>query len=110
MLSLTADFKEEERSLGSLIVLSDDRLPLDDVGVEYLNGVHDSGDLLGLRIADVEAEVFFHGEDQFNAVERVEAEVFEGGRARQLVVVALGSGLEDLEDLAFDVLDDLVFV
>ena len=93
-----------ERSLlvWCVIGLHLEALALEHVGVEDLNGVHDTGDLFSLVVRDVEAEVFLHGEHEFNSVQRVEAEVLKSGRTRELFVIALGCGLEHFKDFALD--------
>lgn len=73
--------------------------------MKHLYRIHDRIDLLCILITQIKPEVLLHGKDEFDAVEGVEAQVFEGGGAGELGVVALGGGLEHLEDLAFDELD-----
>jgi hypothetical protein len=45
--------------------------------------------------------VLFHCEDEFNAVKGVETQLLKGGSSRKFSMIALGSTLKDLKDLAF---------
>ena len=78
--------------------------------MENLNGIHNRSDLFSFIISNVKAEVFLHGKDKFDAIKRVETEVLESSCSSELLVLALGSRLENLKDFAFDVFDELVLV
>ena len=93
-----------------MVTLHLEALALEHIRVENLDCVHHTNDLFSLGISDIETEVFLHGEDKLNAVEAVEAQIFEVRSASEFVVLTFCSALQHLENLALNVLNQLVFV
>ena len=53
------------------------------VGVDVIDGVFDSADLLRILVGNLDVESLFEGHDQFDGVERVGAQVVDKRRVRR---------------------------
>lgn len=75
--------------------------------IERIDRCLNIGNLLSFLIGDIHSHILLHGDNKLHRIQRIEAQLLEGGGLGEFGLIALCGAFEDFEDFGLDHLEQL---